>query len=58
MKKDIENINCVVEHNADDEEPNCFNCDNLDKEPSWCINHCGANRCWREYRRTVIGGKD
>lgn len=36
--------------NADDEEPKCLNCDNVNT--GLCKN-CGSGNCWRYYLRSV-----
>lgn len=48
MEKDIfETI-----YTADDEEPNCGRCDNINAPHTFCNGNCGAEHFWEGYKRT------
>lgn len=38
---------------ADDEEPDCGICDNIQADEKICIKFCGPEHCWNMYRRTT-----
>lgn len=44
----------IIEYTADDEEPKCGECDNVQMPDKWCVENCGANNGWNGYRRTEI----
>lgn len=37
---------------ANDEEPKCNRCDNLDHPYEFCIKYCGSEHFWNGYCRT------
>lgn len=43
----------LVIYTADDEIPDCLNCDNCDKDLD-CSRYCGAEHGWVCYRRTEM----
>lgn len=43
-----------VIYTADDEMPDCIQCDNCDQSATFCCNSCGAEHGWFSYRRTAI----
>ena len=43
-------------YTADDEEPNCNRCDNMDASDEFC-DKCGSE-FWSGYKRTVISNKE
>ena len=45
-----------VTYTADDEMPDCLNCDNCDSEYD-CSKFCGAEHGWFGYRRTELKKK-
>lgn len=41
-----------VTYAADDEEPKCSRCDNMDFSEEQCEKYCGAQHGWCRYSRT------
>lgn len=41
-----------VTYTADDEEPQCNRCDNLDNSDKFCMKNCGGANWWKGYIRT------
>lgn len=41
-------------YTADDEEPQCQKCDNLNAPDAFCINTCGGGHGWYGYQRTEV----
>lgn len=48
MEKDI----YETVYTADDEEPVCTRCDNMNIPYTWCERYCGAEHGWNGYKRT------
>lgn len=46
----------IIQYNADDEEPECRNCDNQDGQK--CCEYCGLEYGWANYMRTDLEGGD
>lgn len=40
--------------NADDEEPCCHACDNIECSYEFCEKNCGSKHGWSKYQRTEI----
>ncbi len=40
-----------ITHTADDEDPDCMRCVNVNAEFDFCKNKCGAEHAWCGYRR-------
>lgn len=47
-----------VVYTADDEEPDCGQCDNICGTDEFCTKCCGAEHYWNGYSRTVLGKED
>ena len=45
-------------YTADEEEPLCERCDNVNEQEDICVNRCGAEHGWFLYSRTVIEVED
>ena len=45
-------------YNADNEEPKCGRCDNVNNPYEWCTKYCGANNGWNGYKRTVLNERE
>lgn len=41
-----------IERTANDEEPMCRFCDNINNTDRWCMENCGGANFWNGYRRT------
>ena len=41
-----------IEYTADNEEPMCVRCDNINWKDEWCSECCGSDKGWAGYRRT------
>lgn len=44
----------TIIHTADDEEPICTRCDNLENKYECCTRWCGAEHGWYCYRREEV----
>lgn len=42
----------ITIYTADDEEPRCGRCDNVDGNDELCVERCGAEHGWGGYSRT------
>ena len=40
-----------ITHTADDEDPDCMRCENVDAESEFCKKFCGAEHAWYGYCR-------
>ena len=47
----VERNGCRIIYTAEDEMPDCLNCDKCDSNYD-CSKYCGAPRGWSGYRRT------
>lgn len=45
-------------YTADDEEPNCGRCDNINASYTFCDGNCGCKHFWEGYKRTEIESKE
>ncbi len=42
-----------ITYTADDEEPECGRCDNINASDKWCMKNCGGANYWNGYKRTA-----
>ena len=43
-----------ITHTADDEDPDCMRCINIDADDQFCKTFCGAEHAWGGYCRYEI----
>ena len=44
-----------IEFTADDEDPDCMNCDHCENATyNFCMNNCGPEYGWSGYKRTLL----